>query len=178
MRSLPLFHRVAGQRVVVLGDGDAAAAKRRLVERAGGIPVGEPEAHHARLAFIALEGARDAMRARWPDAGARRNALDRALGEGGRLDPLREHGGGAVTQWLDQPDRPEPTGLIELAIVSADPDDLTLRQARLLGMADVIYHDDTISPAILDRARADSARRPLAQATAAQDRLSIVLKSA
>lgn len=256
MRSLPLFHRITGQRVVVLGDGDTATAKRRLVERAGGIPVGEPEAHHARLAFIALEderearaaamrlrglgllvnavdrpelcdftvpsllerdpvllaigtsgasaglakhlrlrleallpqglgrlaaaleGARDAMRARWPDAGARRNALDKALGEGGRLDPLRGHGDDAVTQWLDQPDGQGASGLFELAIASAHPDDLTLRQARLLGMADVIYHDDSIAPAILDRARADAARRPLAQATAAQDMLSIVLKSA
>ncbi|MEZ5749796.1 MAG: hypothetical protein R3D83_07940 [Caenibius sp.] len=76
----------------------------------------------------ALEGARDAMRARWPDAGARRT-LDKALGEGGRLDPLRGHGDDAVTQWLDQPDGQGASGLFELAIASADPDDHTLRQA-------------------------------------------------
>ena len=34
--ALPLFHRVAGQPVIVLGHGDAAEPKRRLVERAGG----------------------------------------------------------------------------------------------------------------------------------------------
>jgi uroporphyrin-III C-methyltransferase/precorrin-2 dehydrogenase/sirohydrochlorin ferrochelatase len=55
LSSLPLFHRVAGGRVVVLGEGSAADARRRLVERAGATCCGEPEAHHARLAFIAIE---------------------------------------------------------------------------------------------------------------------------
>lgn len=56
--SLPLFHRVRGTRVVVIGDGPMGEAKRRLVERAGGIPCSEAEAHHARLAFVALEDER------------------------------------------------------------------------------------------------------------------------
>ena len=43
MDSLPLFHRIAGQPVIVLGEGEAAEAKRRLVERAGGLPVGEDD---------------------------------------------------------------------------------------------------------------------------------------
>ncbi|MGN6500354.1 MAG: NAD(P)-dependent oxidoreductase [Tsuneonella sp.] len=60
LSALPLFHRVAGSRVVVLGDGPAAEAKRRLVERAGGECCGEPEAHHARLAFVAVPDARAA----------------------------------------------------------------------------------------------------------------------
>jgi uroporphyrin-III C-methyltransferase / precorrin-2 dehydrogenase / sirohydrochlorin ferrochelatase len=60
LNSLPLFHRVSGQRVVVLGEGDSADAKRRLVERAGGECCGEPEAHHARLAFVAIDDARAA----------------------------------------------------------------------------------------------------------------------
>ncbi|MBY6014328.1 siroheme synthase [Qipengyuania gaetbuli] len=60
LHSLPLFHRIAGQRVVVVGSGDMADAKTRLVERAGGIPCGETEAHHARLAFVALEDERAA----------------------------------------------------------------------------------------------------------------------
>ncbi|MCT2558600.1 siroheme synthase [Tsuneonella sp. YG55] len=60
LSALPLFHRVNGQRVVVLGAGDAAAAKRRLVERAGGICCGEPEAHHAALAFVAIDDPRAA----------------------------------------------------------------------------------------------------------------------
>lgn len=63
MNSLPLFHCVRGQRVVVVGDGDAAEAKRRLIARAGGIACGEPEAHHARLAFVAVEDERMARAA-------------------------------------------------------------------------------------------------------------------
>lgn len=58
LSSLPLFHTVKGKRVVVLGEGQAADAKRRLVERAGGECCGEPEAHHARLAFIAIDDPR------------------------------------------------------------------------------------------------------------------------
>jgi uroporphyrin-III C-methyltransferase/precorrin-2 dehydrogenase/sirohydrochlorin ferrochelatase len=54
LKSLPLFHQIAGQPVIVLGEGEAAAAKRRLVERAGGIVV-EEDNREARLAFVALE---------------------------------------------------------------------------------------------------------------------------
>ena len=56
MRSLPLFHRIAGQPVIVLGEGPAADAKRRLVERAGGQVVGDLQTgieRGARLAFVA-----------------------------------------------------------------------------------------------------------------------------
>ncbi|NCQ62618.1 MAG: siroheme synthase, partial [Alphaproteobacteria bacterium] len=53
--SLPLFHQVSGCRIVVVGDGPMADAKRRLVARAGAIPCGEAEAHHAQIAFVALE---------------------------------------------------------------------------------------------------------------------------
>lgn len=60
LSSLPLFHRIGGQRVVVLGDGDAADAKRRLVERAGAVCCGEPEAHHALLAFVAIDDRKQA----------------------------------------------------------------------------------------------------------------------
>jgi uroporphyrin-III C-methyltransferase/precorrin-2 dehydrogenase/sirohydrochlorin ferrochelatase len=54
MKSLPLFHLIAGQAVIVLGEGEAAEAKRRLIERAGGIVVGDDD-RDARLAFIALD---------------------------------------------------------------------------------------------------------------------------
>jgi uroporphyrin-III C-methyltransferase/precorrin-2 dehydrogenase/sirohydrochlorin ferrochelatase len=54
MKSLPLFHQIAGQPVIVLGEGDAAEAKRRLVERAGGYAV-EDDNREARLAFVALD---------------------------------------------------------------------------------------------------------------------------
>ncbi|MCA0909466.1 bifunctional precorrin-2 dehydrogenase/sirohydrochlorin ferrochelatase [Qipengyuania gaetbuli] len=79
LHSLPLFHRIAGQRVVVVGNGDMADAKARLVERAGGIPCGETEAHHARLAFVALEDERAAEAAalRLKRAGLLVNVADR-----------------------------------------------------------------------------------------------------
>lgn len=58
MKSLPLFHRVAGQPVIVLGEGPAADAKRRLVERAGGQVVADMQhgiERGARLAFVAMD---------------------------------------------------------------------------------------------------------------------------
>ena len=52
--ALPLFHRIAGQPVIVLGEGEAALAKRRLVERAGGVVCSDSNAE-ARLAFVAID---------------------------------------------------------------------------------------------------------------------------
>jgi uroporphyrin-III C-methyltransferase/precorrin-2 dehydrogenase/sirohydrochlorin ferrochelatase len=239
--SLPLFHRIRGTRVVVVGDGEMIEAKRRLVERAGGIPCSEAEAHHARLAFVALEDereataaalrlkgkgllvnvadrpelcdftlpsildrepvlvaistsgasaglakhvrlrlermlpqslgalasrlaeARDAMRARFPDGAQRRRALDQALAEGGALDPFADGGAERIVNWLTNSEEAPQREVITMTIASNDPEDLTLRQARLLGMADVVLHDETISPAILDRSRADALRRTLPQ---------------
>lgn len=242
MRSLPLFHRIAGQPVIVLGEGALAEPKRRLVERAGGDVVSDLDAglaKDARLAFVAhadaaacerdtarlraagvlvnvvdrpdlcdfttpsilerdpvllaigtsgasaglakqlrlrleallpanlgmlaegLRAARGALRQRWPGAGERRQALDAALAPGGPLDPLDEASAGRIDSWLDEagdvflPDEV----LVELA--GDDPEDLTLRQARLLGSADCILFESGVSPVILDRARADARRLPL-----------------
>ena len=235
MHSLPLFHRIAGQPVIVVGEGVMAQAKARLVERAGGVVVGEGDPA-ARLAFIAtdepeaaatrlrargvlvnvadrpelcdftlpsvlergpvlvavstggasaglakavrlrletllpatlgalaeaLAAARGSMRVRWPDAGARRRAIDAALAEGGALDPLVEHGEDAVERWLAADDAPSAPRIAEIALRSDDPDDLTLREARLLGTADVIRHAANVSPEILIRARADAERRAI-----------------
>lgn len=232
IHSLPLFHRVAGQPVIVLGEGEAALAKRRLVERAGGIVVGEDNAE-ARLAFVAseepeaaaarlrarglavnvadrpelcdfttpsllergpvliavstggasaglakalrlrleallparlgalaqaLQHARAALRERWPDAAARRRALDAALAEGRALDPLEDHDDTAVARWLGGAGDGALAGRHEIRLRSADPDDLTLREARLLGTADTIRHAAAAPPAILARARADAVR--------------------
>ena len=242
MRALPLFHRIAGRPVIVLGEGAAADAKRRLVERAGGEAVAQVEdglERGARLAFVAhgdpaadvadaarlraagilinvvdrpdlcdfttpsvldrdpvmvavgtdgasaglakhlrlrLEGllpadlgglalalhrARDALRARWPDAAVRRRALDEALRQGGPLDPLAEGGPERVSAWLDRAPAAPAAGRLVLTLASDDPDDLTLRQARLLGNADCILFEAGVAPAILDRARADAVRLPL-----------------
>jgi len=237
--SLPLFHRIAGQPVIVLGTGDAAEAKRRLVARAGGIVIEELKEgidKGARLAFIAhddaasaeadtirarcagllvnatdrpdlcdftvpslldrapvliaigtggasaglakalrlrlelllpqrlgaladaLYAARAALRARWPNAGDRRRALDAALGEGGALDPLREASADAVDGWLAGANDAAPAGTDEIVLRSADPEDLTLREARLLGSADVVVYEPGVPATVLDRARADAVR--------------------
>lgn len=235
MHSLPLFFRLTGQLVIVLGEGDAAEAKRRLVERAGGL-VTQDDTAAASLAFVALEepeevaarlkargvlvnvvdrpelcqftvpsllergpvlvavgtggvsaglakalrlrlegllpqslgaladalgAARAAMRQRWPDGGKRRRALDAALANGGLLDPLGDHGAAAVAAWLDGAGESE-TGLAEFALASDDPDDLTLRQARWLGSADMVFHEPGVPDRVLIRARADAVRVPLA----------------
>ncbi|WP_394730993.1 siroheme synthase [Altererythrobacter sp. GH1-8] len=58
MHSLPLFHRLKGQPVLLLGDGEAAGAKRQLIERAGGIPVDDQQRaidQGVRIAFVAYE---------------------------------------------------------------------------------------------------------------------------
>ena len=236
MQSLPLYHRIAGTRVVVVGDGEMGAARRRLIERAGGLPCNEAEAHHARLGFVALEdraaaeaaarrlkgkgllvnvtdrpelcdftmpsildrdpvliavgtggasaglakqlrlrleailpaslgqlaGAlftgRDTLRTRLPDATERRRALDAALDAGGALDPLNETSAGRVDQWLQNADVPTEPRTVTFTLTSDNPDDLTLRQVRLLGIADVVVHDADISEDILARERADAVR--------------------
>ncbi|MCK9543858.1 MAG: siroheme synthase [Novosphingobium sp.] len=80
--SLPLFHTVAGKPVIVLGDGDAADARRRLVERAGGAVFRDADAglaQGARLAFVARNDAAlaEADAARLRAAGLLVNVTDR-----------------------------------------------------------------------------------------------------
>lgn len=238
MQSLPLFHRIAGQPVILLGEGDAAEAKQRLIERAGGKIVrdmAEGIDAGARLAFIAhdnpdmaqgdairlrcagllvnvvdrpelcdfttpsildrdpvliavgtggasaglakilrlrlerllpqglgalaraLEEARDGMRARWDKVADRRRALDAALDEGGELDLFRAGSDARVGTWLASGAEGQ-SGWFEIVLASNDPEDLTLRTARLLGQADVVVHDAGVAPEILSRARADAVR--------------------
>ena len=236
LHSLPVFLRLAGRPVILIGQGDSADAKGRLLERAGAIIVGEndeaalaivalddPDATVARLkargvlvnavdrpdlcdftlpAIVdrspvivaigtggasaglaaalrqrleailpaslgdlarALHAARAGLREYLPKADERRRALGRALSEGGPLDPL--HADSAhVDIWLATSVKSErakgnsPTETVRLALSSPDPDDLTLRQARLLARADRVIHAPDVPPAILDRARADAPR--------------------
>ena len=53
MRQLPIFLNLSGRAVVLVGEGEAAAAKARLVERAGGRVVRRWE-EGASVAFVAL----------------------------------------------------------------------------------------------------------------------------
>ena len=234
MHSLPLFVRLAGRPVILLGDGEAAAAKRRLLERAGALILTD-EGGEAALAVVALDGdaadaaaarlkaravlvnvvdrpelcdfttpaivergpviiaigtggasaglaktlrqrleamlpaglgqiaegmarLRGVMRRRWPDGGDRRRAIDAALAEGGALDPFFEHGGDAVDRWLAVAGESEGGQLQHIHLTSGDPDDLTLKAARLLGRADTLWHRGDVPDAILARARADAER--------------------
>jgi len=234
MHSLPLFHRISGKPVIVLGEGPVAEAKRRLIERAGGSLVGEDHPD-ARLAFVVsdepdspaarlrargvlvnvadrpelcdftlpsvlergpmlvavssggasagltkalrlrldallpealgrlaevLGAARGRIKARWPDPVARRRVLDAAVGEGGALDLMADHAPDALDRWLDS-GTPAAPQTHEFTLMSDDPDDLTVRQARVLGTADIVRHDAAVAPAILNRARADAERRAL-----------------
>ena len=237
MHSLPIFVKLEGRRVILLGAGEAADTKRRILERAGALACGEEM--EAALAIVAIEdetearvavmrlrargvlvnavdrpalcdftlpaivdrdpvliavgtggasaglakalrqrleallpqslcalaealgGARAKMRERWPDAATRRRAIDAVLAEGSALDPLSGAGEDAVKRWLESGGAQTACSrLEEIAVSSDDPDDLTLRAARLLGQADVVFHAPGIAPAILDRARADAIRRP------------------
>lgn len=75
MHSLPLLFRIAGKPVIVLGEGEAADAKRRLLERAGAALTTDENAA-ACLAFVVLdqpEGAAGRLRAR----GVAVNVVDR-----------------------------------------------------------------------------------------------------
>ena len=76
MESLPLFHRLTGAPVLVLGGGEAAAAKARLVEEAGGTVVREM-ADGVRLAFVALEDGAEAVADELRAAGLLVNVVDR-----------------------------------------------------------------------------------------------------
>ena len=77
LASLPLFLKLAGRPVILVGDGAAAAAKRRLLGRAGAEIVGEEA--EARLAIVAVEDAAEAKAAvmRLRARGVLVNAVDR-----------------------------------------------------------------------------------------------------
>ena len=235
MEQLPIFLNLAGRTVVLVGEGEAADAKARLVERAGGRIVPEWE-EGAAIAFVALaheaaaraaadalrargllvnvvdrpdlcdfttpaivdrapvtiaigtggasaglakavrqrieallparlgalatalSAARGAMKARWAEAADRRRAIDAALAPGGALDPLRADAAEGLEDWLAGAAPGRASRIETIALHSDDPDDLTLRAARLLGEADHLFHPAAVPTAILNRARADAAR--------------------
>src|SRR3546814_7783764 len=75
----------------------------------------------------ALGKARDALRARFPDAGERRRALDAALGAGGPLDGMADGSAGRVVPWVSDA-RSERGGTIEIVLRSNDQEELQLRE--------------------------------------------------
>ncbi|WP_028055804.1 siroheme synthase [Sphingobium bisphenolivorans] len=114
----------------------------------------------ARLGALAsaLHDARGVIRTRWPDAAARRRAIDGGLAAGGLIDPLSGKSADAVPRWLAEQQEGTANRLEIIRLASVDPDELTLRAARLLGEADRVYHAPDVPAAILDRARADAVR--------------------
>jgi len=103
----------------------------------------------------ALHAARGSLRSRFPETDARRRAIGALLAAGGPLDPLVEHGdpGEAIDAAEAAASRIE-----RIIDGSADPELLTLRAARSLGLADRLYVEGEVPGAILDRARADAER--------------------
>jgi uroporphyrin-III C-methyltransferase/precorrin-2 dehydrogenase/sirohydrochlorin ferrochelatase len=77
LHSLPLFVRLAGRPVILLGEGEAADAKRRLLDRAGATVVGEDAT--AALAIVAIDDEGEALAAvaRLKARGLLVNAVDR-----------------------------------------------------------------------------------------------------
>jgi uroporphyrin-III C-methyltransferase/precorrin-2 dehydrogenase/sirohydrochlorin ferrochelatase len=74
------------------------------------------------------------------------------------LDPFDPAAHKRVAAWIAGETGARGDAMIELTLTSPDPEDLTLRQARLLGEADVLWLDGPVPPAILARARADATR--------------------
>ena len=74
LAALPLFVKLAGRPVILLGDGEAAEAKRRLLERAGARIVGEEA--EAALAIVALDQPEETV-ARLRARGILVNTVDR-----------------------------------------------------------------------------------------------------
>lgn len=74
VHSLPIFLRLHGRAVILVGEGDAANAKRRLLERAGATIVGADA--DAQLAIVAADDP-DAIAARLKARGILVNVADR-----------------------------------------------------------------------------------------------------
>jgi uroporphyrin-III C-methyltransferase/precorrin-2 dehydrogenase/sirohydrochlorin ferrochelatase len=239
LASLPLFHQITGQRVLVLGAGEAAEPKRRLVERAGGVVIDDSAQaidEGVRIAFVAyedaracevaainlrcagmlvnvvdrpdlcdfttpsildrdplliavgtggtsaglakhirlrlerilpqtlgklanaLKAARPALRETYPDGGERRRAIDSALREGGPLDPMDAASHKRVDKWASGELSSQEAVTALFMLTSNDPEDLKVRQARMLGEADAVCAQGPVPAAIMARARADAVR--------------------
>ncbi|MEO1044424.1 MAG: siroheme synthase [Pseudomonadota bacterium] len=104
----------------------------------------------------ALAEARSAMKLRWPDGLARRRVIDAALSEGGTLDPLGDAGPDDIVGWMRQDGPGSSGGEYDILLTSHDPDDLTLRQARLLAGADLVLLHGDVMAEIQARIRADA----------------------
>jgi len=232
MDQLPVFLNLKDLSVLLVGEGEAAEARRRLIESAGGLLTDDPEA--ARIAFIAREtgpaevaalhaqgllvnvvdrpdlcdftvpaivdrspvlvaigtggasatlakalrerleallpaslgdlarsirAARTRVTDARPTPSGRRRFWDRLLAPGAALDPLGDVPDAAAR--IDAALALSDTHAAErheIVLTSDEPDDLTLRQLRLLSRADTIVHGEDVPAAVLDRSRRDAVR--------------------
>ena len=110
-----------------------------------------------------LSRQRERLLSRWPDATARRRAIEGLLA--GPLQGLLRRGrhieAGRVFDRALAPGGNAAAGRGHVALVGAGPGDaglLTLRALRLLNEADVILHDSLVSEDVLQLARRDAQR--------------------
>jgi uroporphyrin-III C-methyltransferase/precorrin-2 dehydrogenase/sirohydrochlorin ferrochelatase len=80
MNQLPIFLNLKGRRILLLGSGEMAEAKRRLYERAGAVITDDENARGLALAVVALEDDEEAVAAvaRLKEQGLLVNAVDRS----------------------------------------------------------------------------------------------------
>lgn len=107
----------------------------------------------------AIARARPAVAARRPAVADRRLFWDTLLAPGGALDPLDEVADpdSVIARAVDADPAPRDA-LAVITLASRDPDDMSLRQLRLLNQADLVLHTADVPQAVLDRARRDAAR--------------------
>lgn len=108
---------------------------------------------------LAIREARDRVAASHPTPAARRAFWDRLLAPAGPLDPLAGHGDPAAAIAAATAGADPAARVDRIDLRSADPDDLSLRELRLLSQADTVFDEAGIT-VILDRARRDANRRP------------------
>ncbi len=255
MDSLPIFLTIRGREVIVLGDGEAAAAKARLVTAAGGLVCGEAAVSPV-LAFVGIDdeaealaaaallrargllvnvvdrpaasdflmgaiidrspvvvavstggataslsralrgrleallpgslgalaraigAARGAASAAHPTVADRRRLWERALAEGGALDPLRPVDNADAVVAAAIAGSSAATGEVRVVrVASADPGELTLNELALLGRCDALVIEGDVPAAVIDRARRDAVRLAVL-ADAPADGLTVVLRLA
>ena len=238
MDSLPIFVALAGREVIIIGAGEAADAKARLVTAAGGIVAGEAAAAPV-LGFVAIDddgeaaaaaaaarlrargllvnvvdkpalsdflmgaivdrspvivaissagssaslsralrgrleallpsslgalagaigSARAAATARHLTVADRRRLWERALAEGGPLDPLRPLADPVAAVAAAIESRSDAgRELVEIAVTSDDPGELTLNQLARLGRCDALVVEGPVPDAIVAAARRDATR--------------------
>jgi uroporphyrin-III C-methyltransferase/precorrin-2 dehydrogenase/sirohydrochlorin ferrochelatase len=124
----------------------------------------------------AIAAARGPATAAHPTIADRRRLWERALAEGGPLDPLRALADpAAAVAAVIGGDAGVRDRLEVIAVRSADPGELTLNQLIALGRCDALVVEGTVAPAVVDRARRDAVR--LAARPAKPDGLVVVLQA-